>query len=284
MHSNRSSSLSPEYPALRGDSRAGAAAKQRLSSSVRETLGLHNIAKSVAEEPYAVLTGLLNAALALCGGGADTSSAGVSLLETAPDGGQQFRWVAMAGRLEAHVGGTTPRGFSPCGECLNKNRSIILKRPDLKFPYFGAAGIEFTEGLVVPFYDTVRSIPLGTIWVVSHPPARRRFGREDVALMERLTGFAASVYRLATAATSADGTRRIYRDVVASVSHDMRTPLNTIAGCVEVLTLEARDILTAAQSDSLARIAKAVHLLLAGVNALSDSVTSNPLPSDTLSV
>ena len=245
--------------------------RPRLSTSARETAGLRDIANSVTEEPYAILLGLLTAAVELCGGGAETSSAGVSLLEDTPEGGQQFRWVAMSGCLAAHVGGTTPREFSPCGECLDHGGPIILKRPDLKFPYFGAAGIEFTEGLVVPFNDTVRGTSLGTIWVVSHPPLRQRFGPEDVALMERLTGFAASVYRLAIVATSAEGTRRTYRNVVAGVSREMRSPLNTIAGCMEVLTLDAQAGLTAAQLDSIARTSKAVKLLLAGVNALSES-------------
>jgi len=253
----------------------GYSADQRIPTLKRESIGLRQIASSASEEPHTVLNGLLTAAVELCGGGAATSTAGVSLLEAAPDGGQQFRWVALAGRLAAQVGGTTPRGFSPCGECLDQDQSIILKRPDLKYPYFAAAGIEFTEGLVVPFKNTMDSACLGTIWVISHPPIRHRFDADDVSLMETLTNFASSCYCLGLDRNAADGTRRDYRDTVAAVSHDMRTPLNTIAGCVDLLTLEIEGALTSGQSDYLERIRKSAQLLLAGITALSETVAAD---------
>jgi len=239
------------------------------SAAVRESIALHRIAATTGEEPYAVLQGLLSAAVELCGGGADTSTAGVSMVEPAPDGGEQFRWVAMGGSLASHVGGTTPRNFSPCGECLDRDGSIILSRPDIKYDYFKAAGLEFTEGLVVPFKTDLQPKPLGTIWVVSHPPKRHHFNAEDVRLMESLAHFAASAYFLALARDKADGTKREQRDVVAMTSQEMRTPLNTIAAAVYLLTLETRGTLTQTQLEHLARIQTAVKHLHSGVDGLS---------------
>ena len=239
------------------------------SNPERETLGLRQIAENAGDEPYAVLQGLLTAALELCGGGAQTSTAGVSLLEHTPEGGQQFRWVALAGCLAAHVGGTAPRDFSPCGVCLDRNGPVLFARPDLKYNYFQAGGLEFTEGLVVPFTSSSHPTPLGTIWVISHPPVRHHFDADDVRLMKSLGSFAASAYSLAVARDSADSTMRQSQDVVAEMSQEMRTQLNTIAGFVDLLTLGVKGGLNEGQTEYVARIKKAVSLLLAGVNGLS---------------
>ena len=243
--------------------------------SDREKLGLRQIAENAGDEPYAVLQGLLTAALDLCGGGAQTSTAGVSLLELTPEGVQQFRWVALAGCLAAHVGGTTPRDFSPCGVCLDRNEPVLFARPDLKFHYFQAAGIEFTEGLVVPFTNSFHPTPMGTIWVVSHPPGRHHFDAEDVCLMKSLGTFAASAYSLAVARDSADLIRRRNQDVVVEMSQEMRTQLNTIAGLVDLLTLGVKGSLSEGQAEYVGKIKKAIYLLLAAVNGLS-----GPCPSD----
>ncbi len=234
----------------------------------RESLGLRKIAENAGDEPHAVLQGLLNAALELCGG-AHTSTAGVSLLEPTPEGGQQFRWVALAGCLAAHVGSTTPREFSPCGVCLDRNGPVLFARPDLKYAYFQAAGLEFTEGLVVPFTSKSHPTPLGTIWVVSHPPARHHFDAEDVRLMKSLGSFAASAYFLAVARDSANATRRRNQDVAVEMSQEMRTQLNTISGFVDLLSLGVKGNLSDGQAEYVGKIRKAVQLLLAGVNGLS---------------
>ena len=258
-----------------GDRSSRASGSAVASAATRESLALRRIAAHTGEEPYAILQGLLSAAIELCGGGPDTSTAGVSLLEPAPEGGEQFRWVALAGCLAAHVGGTTPRNFSPCGECLDKSRPIILSRPDLKYDYFRAAGIEFTEGLVVPFRADVQSAQLGTIWVISHPPRRHQFDAEDVRVMESLAQFAAAAYCLAAARDKADGTKREHEHHVAAMSQEMRTPLNTIAASVYLLTLGAQGSLTAGQIEHLARIQKSVQLLLDRVDGLSDLARSD---------
>jgi hypothetical protein len=261
-----------EVPIADAPSRGGGSPSE---SGARESMALHRIAATTGEEPYAVLQGLLSAAVELCGGGADTSTAGVSMLEPAPDGGEQFRWVALAGCLASHVGGTTPRNFSPCGECLDRGGPIILSRPDIKYDYFRSAGLEFTEGMVVPFRTEDQPKALGTIWVVSHPPKRHRFDAEDVRLIESLGHFAASAYSLAVARDKADGTKREQQHAVATVSQEMRTPLNTIAASAYLLTLETQGSLTEAQLEHLARIQTAVKQLLTGVDGLSESAQAS---------
>jgi len=245
------------------------------SDSERENLGLQKIAANSGEGPYAVLQGLLAAALDLCGGGAHTSTAGVSLLETTSGGEQQFRWVALAGCLAAHVGGTTPRTFSPCGVCLDRNAPVLFARPDLTYDYFQSTGIEFTEGLVIPFVSSSQTTAVGTIWVVSHPPVRHHFDAEDVALLKSLGSFAASAFSLAAARDSADVSRRRTQDIVVEMSQEMRTQLSTISGFVELLGLGIKGDLSEGQAEYVARIGKATLLLLAELNGFSESAQSN---------
>jgi len=90
--------------------------------------------------------------------------------------------------------------------------------------------------------------------------------------MGSLAHFAASAYSLGAARDKADGTKREHQDVVAAMTQEMRTPLNTIAGSVYLLTLGDQGGLTNGQIEHLARIQKAVQLLQAGVNGLSESV------------
>src|SRR5687767_2093364 len=66
------------------------------------------LARCLARKPDEVLQALSDQALLLCGGG----SSGVSLLEEQPEG-TIFRWVALSGACASHVGGSTPRDFSP---------------------------------------------------------------------------------------------------------------------------------------------------------------------------
>ncbi len=242
--------------------------------SERQNLGLRRIAAN-SGEPYAVLQGLLVAALDLCGGGAQTSTAGVSLLETRPDGELQFRWVALAGCLAAHVGGTTPRNFSPCGVCLDRNAPVLFARPDLKYDYFQSAGIELTEGLVIPFVSSSHPTPIGTIWVVSHPPVRHHFDADDVALMKGLGSFAASAYSLATARDSADFERRQTQDIVVEMSQEMRTQLSTISGFVDLLTLRIKGDLSEGQAEYVENIRKATGLLFAEVDGLAGAARAD---------
>ena len=107
----------------------GAASNVPLEAIVlTEQLGLRNsrapdiegekdalleLARLLANEPRTILQRLAQIALRLC----DADSAGISIQES-ENGQAIFRWHAVAGQLGAHLGGTTPRYFSPCGTVL----------------------------------------------------------------------------------------------------------------------------------------------------------------------
>jgi hypothetical protein len=147
------------------------------------------LAQRLSGDPLGLLQALMDAAVSLCGAG----TAGVSLLETRAGGDVVFRWTVLSGQLAAAVNGTTPRGFSPCGVCLDNDGPVLFSHPERRFTYFASAGVPFVEGLVIPFY--VDSSPAGTIWIVSHD-RNRCFDMEDVRIMSRLADFTGAAYGL----------------------------------------------------------------------------------------
>jgi signal transduction histidine kinase len=242
----------------------------RLPNAAVENWALHQLAQVFNAAPQRLLEGLLGLAVDICGGGPHTSSAGVSLLEPAPDGEEQFRWVSMAGRLASHSGGIIPRDFSPSGVCLEQGKPVLFARPDLRFEYFLATGIPLTEALVLPFVTRPGERPIGTIWVISHPPLERHFDAEDVRLMMSLATFTASAFRLANERDTAEQASKVRRDFVTTMSHELRTPLNAIAGYTELLELGIPGPVNDAQREYLERIRKSGDFVLTLVNGLLD--------------
>ena len=163
----------------------------RRPDHASEAAALHDIGRALGGKSRDVLELLMNQAIWLC----DAGSAGVSLLETDPvdPNAQIFRWTALAGALASHVGGTTPRAFSPCGVCLDQDRPVLFSHPERYFTYFASAGIPFVEGLVIPFH--VRERQAGTVWILSHRESRR-FDLEDVRIMTQLAAFTGAAYAL----------------------------------------------------------------------------------------
>jgi PAS domain S-box-containing protein len=155
-----------------------------------ENAALHALARQMADDGNSLLDSLVDVALDLC---CPDGTAGVSLLERTTSGDDVFRWVALAGQMAAHVGGATPRDFSPCGVCLDRNAPQLYAYPERCFPYFASARPIICEGLVLPF--SVAGRHAGTIWVASHDEAHR-FDGEDVRVMTRLADFTAAAYRL----------------------------------------------------------------------------------------
>jgi len=146
---------------------------RREAEVARELSGL------MLTDPRAAVGRFLDLAIELCGAG----SAGLSLLGLKDDA-EVFHWTALAGEYAAHVGGTTPRHFSPCGLCIEAGRTIALSWPGRVFSYFNAVDPPIVEGLIVPLYDGEQH-PLGTLWVVHHDE-RRGFCPDDVRIMESL--------------------------------------------------------------------------------------------------
>ncbi len=171
-----------------------------------ENAALQALARQMAEGPDHLLETLVQMAVTLCNAG----TSGLSVVESAPHGGQLFRWTAMAGELAHARGGTTPRDFSPCGVTLERGTAQLFAYPGRYFTYFEAVSPPIVEGLVVPLGEA--SSILGTIWIVSHTE-ERRFDWEDARIMASLAHFTAAALRLATTAAE---NARLYREALAA--------------------------------------------------------------------
>jgi PAS domain S-box-containing protein len=118
-------------------------------------------------------------------------SAGLSLL-TKDDGGKRFYWPAIAGVWKPHVGGGTPRDFGPCGDVLDRNRTLLFQHFERRYSYFLPVIPAAEECLLVPFYVGGKAV--GTIWAIMHGD-RRKFDAEDERLMSTLGQFASVAYQ-----------------------------------------------------------------------------------------
>jgi DNA-binding CsgD family transcriptional regulator len=177
-----------------------------------ENAALQELARQMAEGPDHLLETLVQMAMRLCNAG----TSGLSLVETAPEERQLFRWTAMAGELAHARGGTTPRDFSPCGVTLERGTAQLFAYPGRFFTYFEAVSPPIVEGLVVPLGEASRI--LGTIWIVSHTE-QRRFDWEDARIMTNLAHFTAAALRLATTAAE---NARLYREALAAFERGRR--------------------------------------------------------------
>ncbi|MGH7249012.1 MAG: GAF domain-containing protein, partial [Pseudomonadota bacterium] len=184
----RDTAAAPENPGASADDiLIGAELARRPARKpdfAAESEALHTLARLLIDRPESLPKRLAEIALELCHAG----SAGVSLLEKTPQG-VVFRWTALAGQLAPYEGGSTPRGFSPCGLCLDRGEAILVADPARRFDYFNAVGIPIVEGLVLPLLGAARR-PLGTLWIVAHLP-ERQFDAEDLRVMTRLADFTA---------------------------------------------------------------------------------------------
>jgi len=150
---------------------------------------MHDLARSFPYGNLSVFKRLARMAIELCG----ADSGGVSILEDTGDGKQIFRWIALAGELEAYAGGSTPRDWSPCGECLNAGKPMLYSYPARFFTYFQQVQTPIVEGLVVPMQ--AGGMPIGTIWIVSSHE-RRGFDAGDVRVMTSLGSFVSAAVKL----------------------------------------------------------------------------------------
>ena len=115
-------------------------------------------------------------------------SAGISLLTS---DAKQFRWPAIAGLWEPHIGGGTPRDFGPCGDVLDRNAPLLFGRLERRYAYFRAVTPAVEEALLAPFYVDGKAV--GTLWAVSH--GNRKFDAEDLRQLQNLGRFASAAYQ-----------------------------------------------------------------------------------------
>jgi signal transduction histidine kinase len=153
----------------------------------KENSALVALASALAESRHTILQTLAEAVLHVT----ESDSAGISLLTT-DDGEKRFYWAAIAGIWKRHVGGGTPRNFGPCGDVLDRNRTLLFRHFERRYRYLVPVMPAAEECLLVPFYVDGKAV--GTIWAIMHSD-RRKFDAEDERLMKVLGQFAALAYQ-----------------------------------------------------------------------------------------
>jgi len=176
----------------------------RRRDLAREIEAINNLARGMVRQPDALQRRFVELALDLCRAG----SAGISMLEEGEHGQPLFRWTALTGEFAPSIGGTTPRHFSPCGLCLDRETAILVSRPARLFEYFNEAPAPIIEALVLPLHDA-DGRPVGTIWIVAHDE-ERQFDATDVRILEQITSFFALATRMAS--DVADAVERLTRE------------------------------------------------------------------------
>jgi two-component system CheB/CheR fusion protein len=144
------------------------------------------LAQALADSPETILQSLADTILDTL----QSDSAGVSLLTKDE---KRFHWPAIAGVWKPHIGGGTPRNFGPCGDVLDRNAPLMMKRVERRYNYFRPVTPAVEECLLVPFY--VRGKAVGTIWAVAHD-VRRKFDAEDMRRLVSIARFASSAYQI----------------------------------------------------------------------------------------
>jgi signal transduction histidine kinase len=151
-----------------------------------------------------------------------------------------------------------------------REQRVLVVNDYLRSPYAAsAAGSRFRPAsiLVVPLCDGTG--PLGAVMLYDGEH-RKRFGptdEEDARLVASIAMAALRKVRLVDALTRAS---RAKSDFLASVSHDLRTPLNIITGYAQLLQEETFGPVTAEQRDALGRIVRTVEDQVTLINDLLD--------------
>jgi len=158
-----------------------------------ESGALVSLARELTERPGTILQALADTILRVlrCG------SAGVSLVT---EDGKRFRWPAIAGVWQPHIGGGTPRDFGPCGDVLDRDCPLLFRHLERRYAYFKPVTPPVEEALLVPIYAEGKAV--GTIWAIQHdvPAAApgsgsRVFDGEDLRMLVSLGTFASAAYQ-----------------------------------------------------------------------------------------
>ena len=198
-----------------------------------ENRALVDLARHLASSPEGILQKLVETSYELC----RAHSAGISLAQE-EDGRQFFRWIAITGRFEKNLGGTTPRDFSPCGVVLDTNAAQLFALPARHYPYLEAAAPPIVEALLQPF--SVAGRPIGTLWVMANDE-ERKFDAEDLRVLGSLASFASGAYQIVTALETIREVDQRKEEFLALLSHEMRSPLSAVLTWADVLTHDPTD-------------------------------------------
>ena len=221
-------------------------------------VALSKLAQVAATAPEKLVDTLLEMTLQLTG--AETS--GLSILETTSSGEQIFRWTNLAGKLEQHIGGSTPRDFSPCGVCVDRESDQLFSHPECYFTYFADVNVPFVEALVIPV--RVGSTIPGTIWILSHTKGKG-FDAEDARMMTELANFmGCALGLLQSAETERQALVQAEKEIAARTvaELDLREIKNELESTVEARTYQLQQLsakLISVQDDERRRIARELH-------------------------
>jgi signal transduction histidine kinase/ActR/RegA family two-component response regulator len=183
------------------------------------------LADEMAANPGNILQALTEQALQLC----RSDTAGISLLD-----GDVFRWEGLAGVVADKRHGTMPRDASPCGVCVDEDRTQLMYLADRRFAALRNEP-RFVEALLVPLHAHGRAV--GTMWVVAHTPDRQ-FDAEDERLLKLLGRYASAGWQLWTAYAAAELARRQRDEFLALLGHELRTPVAALTLAVEMGRLD----------------------------------------------
>jgi len=153
-----------------------------------ENAALVALSRSLADSPGTILQRLAETILDVT----RSDSSGISLLR---EDGRRFYWPAVAGMWKPHVDGGAPRNFSPSGDVLDRDTSLLFRHMEWRYTYFQAITPPAVEALLVPFH--VEGKAVGTIWALMHDEGRK-FDAEDERLMETLGQFVSLAYQTLT--------------------------------------------------------------------------------------
>jgi hypothetical protein len=192
--------------------------RPRQADIRRENLAFRELATLLAAQPKdGFLQSLTDLTIKLC----DADTVGISVEQTDEKGNKIFRWVAIAGELKNLIGGTTPRNFSPCGVCVDKNQPLLMEHLDLFYPYFKEAPLPFVEALLLPW--EANGVAAGTLWAVAHSD-RRKFDGEDARLLACLAAFVSGAMQLRLAILAAERAAAA-AEIRGNMAHHINNPL-----------------------------------------------------------
>lgn len=188
-----------------------------------EMAAMRRLADTLGSDPSKVFQVCVDLALELC----NADSCGISVRECTDAGEDIFRWIAVAGQLEPHLHGTTPRYFSPCGVCVDSGAPLLMRQPELVYPYLDL-GLPLHDVLLIPLTEQGSKLE-GTIWIVAHNPARK-FDGEDARVMQRIAVFTATALHLANAAQEARAEASEQKLLFHELDHRVKNTLMMTAG------------------------------------------------------
>jgi signal transduction histidine kinase len=229
----------------------------------KENCALVKLVSALADSPTTILQMLAETILDIT----QCDSAGLGLLTTdgkVPDvRGNRFYWPAIAGMWNPHVGCGTPRNFGPCGDVLDRNRTLLFRHFERRYPYLQPVVPAAEECLLVPFYVSGEAV--GTICAIMHSD-RRKFDAEDDRVMASLGKFASSAYQalnhiedLKSQVSERENARDKARSelahvarvmglgtLTASIAHELNQPLSGIvtnaSTCMRMLAAEPPNV------------------------------------------